>query len=108
MGTKNNPGQFDVYAKLEPDEPFFVLAARDPDFEFFVRMWCHWRHRQIAHGMRARTEEEFAQIREAQLCASEGEIWGREWRNKRDKGRPTTGPHAFVEKTTTSGANERD
>jgi hypothetical protein len=30
MGTKSNPGPFDCYAKAEPDEPMFVLLARDP------------------------------------------------------------------------------
>lgn len=29
MGTKNNPGAFDCYANAEPDEPMFVLLARD-------------------------------------------------------------------------------
>ena len=29
MGTKNNPGQFDCYRNAEPDEPMFVLLARD-------------------------------------------------------------------------------
>lgn len=29
MGTKNNPGKYDCYAKLEPDEPHFVLRGKD-------------------------------------------------------------------------------
>lgn len=29
MGTKANPGEYDCYDKAEPDEPMFVLLARD-------------------------------------------------------------------------------
>lgn len=40
MGSKNNPGAFDCYANAEPDEPMFVLLARDPLAPFFVRQWA--------------------------------------------------------------------
>lgn len=30
MGTKSNPTQFDCYANALPDEPMFILLARDP------------------------------------------------------------------------------
>lgn len=114
MGTRANPGQFDCYGQSEPDEPMFVLLARDPDFEFLVRTWAHWRSRQIACGMRPASADEFAQIREAQQCATEGEIWGRDYRQKRDhqsqtfddRGMPLTGEHARKEHATTSGAND--
>jgi hypothetical protein len=39
MGTKNSPGVFDCYANAEPDEPMFVLLARDPLAPFLVSMW---------------------------------------------------------------------
>lgn len=39
MGTKNNPGAYDCYANAEPDEPMFVLLARDETAEFFVKAW---------------------------------------------------------------------
>lgn len=29
MGTKNNPGKYDCYAKAEPDEPLFTLRGKD-------------------------------------------------------------------------------
>ena len=29
MGTKRNPATYDCYDKAEPDEPLFVLLARD-------------------------------------------------------------------------------
>lgn len=40
MGTKNNPGKFDCYANAKPDEPLFVLLARDPLAPFLVSMWA--------------------------------------------------------------------
>ena len=39
MGTKNNPGNFDCYAKLADDEPYFVLRAKDPIAPFLVGAW---------------------------------------------------------------------
>lgn len=40
MGTKNNPGSFDCYEKAEPDEPMFVLLARDPRAANLARLWA--------------------------------------------------------------------
>ncbi len=39
MGTKNNPGAYDCYANAEPDEPMFILLARDLTAEFLVAAW---------------------------------------------------------------------
>ncbi len=39
MGTKNNPGKFDCFAKAEPDEPVFVLLGRDPQAAHLVSIW---------------------------------------------------------------------
>lgn len=43
MGTKNQPSKFDCYAKLEPDEPYFVLMGRDPSAAFLVMLWAELR-----------------------------------------------------------------
>jgi hypothetical protein len=43
MGTKNNPGKFDCYENAEPDEPLFVLLARDPLAPFLVSIWSKLR-----------------------------------------------------------------
>lgn len=40
MGTKANPGRYDCYEKAEPDEPMFVLLARDPLAPDLVRKWA--------------------------------------------------------------------
>lgn len=39
MGTKNNPGEFDCLANAKPDEPYFLLLARDPVAPILVRLW---------------------------------------------------------------------
>ena len=45
MGTKNNPGEYDGYTKAEPDEPMFVLLARDPLAADQVRDWARRAYR---------------------------------------------------------------
>jgi hypothetical protein len=65
MGAKNNPGAFDCYEKAEPDEPMFVLLARDPQAPFLAEEWARGRLRLIDEGKkpeadRPMTEEAFA------------------------------------------------
>ncbi len=41
MSTKQNPGRFgDMYSAALPDEPIFVLMARDPSAPDAVRHWA--------------------------------------------------------------------
>ena len=40
MSTKNDPGKYDCYAKADPDEPMFVLLARDELAPTLVSMWA--------------------------------------------------------------------
>ncbi len=44
MATKADPDRFDCYAKAEPDEPLFVLLARDPLAPFLVSIWSSCRY----------------------------------------------------------------
>jgi hypothetical protein len=67
MGTKNNPGRYDCYHKAEPDEPMFVLLARDPVAATMVRIWIKLR--------RLVGEYEPDKIAEAKLCADAMEKW---------------------------------
>jgi hypothetical protein len=39
MGTKNNPGEYDCYAKAAMDEPLFTMRAKDVSAPYFVEMW---------------------------------------------------------------------
>lgn len=61
MGTKRTPGTFDCYDNAEPDEPMFVLLARDPNAAYLVREW--------ARDRRAR-DGDTEQVREAFACAA--------------------------------------
>lgn len=40
MGTKNNPSAFDCYANAAPDEPYFVLLARDKHAPTLIWLWA--------------------------------------------------------------------
>jgi hypothetical protein len=40
MGTKTEPGKFDCYKKLEPDEPYFLLRGKDPAAPYLTMMWA--------------------------------------------------------------------
>lgn len=75
MGTKNKPAQFDCYANALPDEPMFILLARDPDFARLVKEWATKRARDIDCGERPDTD--LAMVIEAKQCAAEGAEWRR-------------------------------
>ena len=84
MGTKNNPGEFDCYANALPDEPMFILLARDPDFYRLVRKWARKRELDILCGDRPKSDRII--IDEAMQCAVDGQRWRRDnfgkWRQK--------------------------
>jgi len=67
MGTKNNPGQYDCYSKAEPDEPMFVLLARDPVAPILIRIWAI-----LAGFMEGKSA---AKLAEAEWCAKEMTKW---------------------------------
>lgn len=77
METKENPGKFDCYEASKPDEPMFVLLARDPIAPFVVRTWA--RVRDILHGASPKVDE-------ALDCADRME----EWRRSHPEPNPTT------------------
>lgn len=60
MGTKNNPSKFDCYANAFPDEPMFVLLARDRHAAGLVLLWAMLREREC---------EDPAVLAEARECA---------------------------------------
>ena len=67
MGTKLNPGKFDCYEDAAPDEPMFVLLARDPVAPLLVEMWV--KLRQMVKPNNA------VKRREAQECANAMRKW---------------------------------
>jgi hypothetical protein len=66
MGTKLKPGAYDCYENAEPDEPMFVLLARDPLAPTLVRMWASQRWQE---------HENPAKVAEARACAEAMEMW---------------------------------
>jgi len=67
MGTKNNPGEFDCYANAEPDEPMFILLARDPFAPLVVQYWAMLRRQA------GKTSPE--KLNEAEQCAESMAKW---------------------------------
>ncbi|KKN68900.1 hypothetical protein LCGC14_0446860 [marine sediment metagenome] len=66
MGTKNNPTPNDCYDKAEPDEPMFILLARDPHAPALVELWANLRQ---LHG-RPEDDMDGGKIDEARACAT--------------------------------------
>jgi len=75
MGTKNRPGDFDCYANAEPDEPMFILLARDEKAPEIVRAWVTKRYvaRNLPNDMGPFKYDE--KEREALACAAAMEKW---------------------------------
>lgn len=85
MGSKINPGKFDCYANALPDEPMFVLLARDPYAPLLVSLWADLREKEIHDG--TRPQSDFKMIDEAGECAESMKQWRRDnngkWRADR-------------------------
>jgi len=64
MATKNSPGAFDCYAKAEPDEPMFILLARDLAASQTIHAWITARIRS------GKNRPDDPQIAEARECAN--------------------------------------
>lgn len=77
MGTKNKPGDFDCYANAEPDEPMFVLLARDPLAPRLVEMWAtlHQEERRFREVPEITLPEVTKKEREAMQCAAAMREW---------------------------------
>jgi hypothetical protein len=73
MGTKNEPGKFDCYANAEPDEPMFVLLARDPAAPRAILEWIKVRKGMIETG--AKPASDWPMIDEAVQCVSDMQAW---------------------------------
>lgn len=76
MGTKLNPGKFDCYANAEPDEPMFVLLARDKHAPTLVWLWA---------TLRELDGEDPAKVHEARDCVASMLTW------QKDHGRAAAG-----------------
>ena len=71
MGTKNSPGEFDCYKAALPDEPIFVLLARDPSAPDLVRAWAAARIGRLGHTL----GDDDRKVVEALKCARAMDEW---------------------------------
>ena len=69
MGTKDKPGKYDCYLRAEPDEPLFVLRAKDPAAPAAVRAWIAERQKRVDKPGEAE------RLAEAETCALAMETW---------------------------------
>lgn len=72
MGTKNNPGNFDCYQAADPDEPMFVLLARDKHAAALVWLWS---------ALREIDGENPEKVKEARDCMA----WMIKWASEHDR-----------------------
>ena len=88
MGSKLNPGAYDCYENALPDEPMFVLLARDPSAPELVEYWATERQRQIDNARRPHPDQ--AMVDEAVRCAANMRHWrvvnNGKWRASSGKG----------------------
>jgi len=75
MSTKNDPGQFDCYAKLAEDEPYFVLRAKDADGPDLVEAWVAVRLRKAFDRGQAIDAAYAQKLTEALQCAEAMRRW---------------------------------
>lgn len=75
MGTKNNPGNFDCYGNADPDEPMFILLARDASAADLVDSWADRRQQEIALGNKPTSD--LPMVKEARQCAANMRDWRR-------------------------------
>ncbi len=73
MGSKNEPGEFDCYANALPDEPMFILLARDASAPDLVDAWALGRIYDIATGKKPQSDMKM--VEEAQQCAKNMRAW---------------------------------
>lgn len=78
MGTKNKPGEFDCYENAHPDEPMFILLARDPLAPDLVRRWADEYEdykAETVERLSPQWERVRAKAAEARACADAMREW---------------------------------
>lgn len=80
MGTKRNPGRFDCYHEVMPDEPIFVLRAKDPVAPEVIEFWAErWGKERLENNPRTKDrlhpERVMSKQDEALKCAAAMREW---------------------------------
>jgi hypothetical protein len=73
VATKLTATLDDCYNRALPDEPYFVLLARDPDAPEVVRHWATLREARIGRG--EKPTDDSGVITDAYKCASDMVVW---------------------------------
>jgi len=73
VATKNEELASGCFSRAMPDEPMFVLLARDPSAPSLVESWAHRRATEIGQGNRPESDK--AQVGEAYALASKMRAW---------------------------------
>lgn len=73
MGTKNNPGKFDCYGNADPDEPMFILLARDIAAPAAILRWIECREEMIRSGEKPSSDRNMCE--EARDCVNKMVAW---------------------------------
>jgi uncharacterized protein YpmB len=73
MATKLNPGKFDVYESLLPDEPYAVIAGRDQAGPRAILVWADTCEKMIELGIKPESDRE--KIAEMRQLAKEMSRW---------------------------------
>lgn len=73
MGTKLNPGKYDCLDRCEPDEPNFLLLARDVAAPNLVRQWAKERAYLISVGRKPASDSDM--VSDAMALADEMDAW---------------------------------
>lgn len=73
MGTKKNPARFDCYRNALPDEPIFILLARDATAPEIVEAWSDMRLMDIEAKKKPATD--LPMVEEARQCAKDMRAW---------------------------------
>ena len=60
-------------ARAMPEEPSFILLARDPMMPALVRLWCSMRRMEVAAG--TRPSSDLSQVSSAERSAEDAERW---------------------------------
>ena len=87
MASKLHPGEFDCYAAALPDEPLFILLARDKSAPAIIRGWVQERRTALLQEradnpelesdpiFMERYHEDLNKCREAEMCAHDMQVW---------------------------------
>lgn len=85
MSSKMNPGPFDCIGAALPDEPYFVLLARDTTAPGLIRAWADKRRSDLL-ALDLYDDEDMARCRDAEMIAHDMMGWRKQnqgvWRDE--------------------------